>query len=235
MTPRAQALHAGDAALNKQMRDVSRATGALRQENEKLERLARGAARDIKMLGNVQNWAEVLERDFLVLEETVRLVKEGGSGGCGSECCSCSEGADSEDEGEGSGREEEEEDGGKKKGGVDLEEMARKLAALNFGPPPVPAAHPVLGNEVNNGSEVDVDRSLDKGKEPLVVHAPPDKPEAQVTVLQEPAQTTDTRSGTSRASLSESSTSVLGTESPCGTDGAARESETTSLSTTTTI
>jgi len=28
--------------------------------------------------GDVQNWAEMLERDFMVLEETMRLVEGGG-------------------------------------------------------------------------------------------------------------------------------------------------------------
>lgn len=32
----------------------------------------------VKELGNVQNWAEMLERDFLVLQETVRLANGGG-------------------------------------------------------------------------------------------------------------------------------------------------------------
>jgi len=33
----------------------------------------------VKELGNVQNWAEMLERDFLVLSETIRLANGGGS------------------------------------------------------------------------------------------------------------------------------------------------------------
>ncbi|KAJ0165222.1 hypothetical protein CTA2_11965 [Colletotrichum tanaceti] len=80
---RARMLHSNAAALDKQERDVVRATDALRKENDKLARFAGDAARRVKELGNVQNWAEVLERDFLVLEETFRLVREGG---CGSEC-----------------------------------------------------------------------------------------------------------------------------------------------------
>ena len=36
--------------------------------------------RKVKELGNVQNWAEMLERDFLVLEETLRLVNRRGEG-----------------------------------------------------------------------------------------------------------------------------------------------------------
>lgn len=93
---RAEILHESAAALDRQERDVLRATERLRREREKLAREAGGAARKVKELGNVQNWAEVLERGFLVLEETVRLAnKEGsasGSGsGSGSASCSCSE------------------------------------------------------------------------------------------------------------------------------------------------
>ncbi|OLN87171.1 hypothetical protein CCHL11_03618 [Colletotrichum chlorophyti] len=77
---RARMLHANAAALDAQERDVARATEALRKENDKLARFAGDAARRVKELGNVQNWAEVLERDFLVLEETFRLVREGSEG-----------------------------------------------------------------------------------------------------------------------------------------------------------
>lgn len=86
---RASLLHSNAAALSKQERDVTKGTEALRRENDKLEKLARDTERKIKELGNVQNWAEVLERDFLVLEETMRLVKE-GSGSDDESCSQCS-------------------------------------------------------------------------------------------------------------------------------------------------
>ncbi|KAI0130812.1 hypothetical protein F4814DRAFT_143607 [Daldinia grandis] len=83
---RASLLHSNAAALTKQEKDVIKGTEALRKENDKLEKLARDTERKIKELGNVQNWAEVLERDFLILEETARLVRDGsGSYSC-SEC-----------------------------------------------------------------------------------------------------------------------------------------------------
>ncbi|KAI0142332.1 hypothetical protein F4776DRAFT_502049 [Hypoxylon sp. NC0597] len=86
---RASLLHSNAAALNKQEKDVIKGTEALRKENDKLEKLARDTERKIKELGNVQNWAEVLERDFLVLEETMRLVRE-GSGSDDESCSECS-------------------------------------------------------------------------------------------------------------------------------------------------
>ena len=98
---RASLLHGNAAGLERQGREVARATAALRRDGDRLARLAADAGRRVKELGNVQNWAEVLERDFLVLEETARLVREGGaahsdagSGASGDErgsSCSCSE------------------------------------------------------------------------------------------------------------------------------------------------
>ncbi|KAL7959952.1 hypothetical protein V8C34DRAFT_277841 [Trichoderma compactum] len=90
---RAGILHGNAAALEKQERDVLRATDGLRRETQKLKAEADKAARKVKELGNVQNWAEVLERGFLVLEETVRLANGGeDEDEAGSQCsCSCSE------------------------------------------------------------------------------------------------------------------------------------------------
>ncbi|KAM0330719.1 hypothetical protein ACHAQA_003671 [Verticillium albo-atrum] len=70
---RATSLHENAAAINRQERDVAKATDGLRRENDKLAKWSGDAAQRVKELGNVQNWAEVLERDFLVLEETMRL------------------------------------------------------------------------------------------------------------------------------------------------------------------
>ena len=83
---RASTLHANAAVLKKQAADVQRATDGLRREREKLRREADLAGRKIKETGNVQNWAEMLERDFLVLEETVRLARRGS---CSCSCSDC--------------------------------------------------------------------------------------------------------------------------------------------------
>jgi hypothetical protein len=83
---RAQTLHANSSQLTRQEKDVTRATEGLRRETDKLKKVAEEGQRKVKELGNVQNWAEMLERDFLLLEETLRLVqngnrpREGGSG-----------------------------------------------------------------------------------------------------------------------------------------------------------
>lgn len=47
-----------------------------------MEKVVREGQKRVKELGNVQNWAEVLERDFLVVGEVLRLV-DGGSDGEG--------------------------------------------------------------------------------------------------------------------------------------------------------
>lgn len=104
---RATTLHENAAALDRQEKGVLAATTGLRREREKLAKEAGAAAKKLKELGNVQNWAEVLEGKFMVLEETVRLAnggreyKEGddrGSSRSGSYCsCSCSDCGDDDD------------------------------------------------------------------------------------------------------------------------------------------
>ncbi len=93
---RAAILHENATALNKQEQDVIQATEGLRAEREKLAREADTAAKRLKEIGNVQNWAEVVERGFVLVEETLRLANGGGSEGSvsGSDTasvCSCSE------------------------------------------------------------------------------------------------------------------------------------------------
>jgi len=113
LSGRAAQLHANNSAIERQERDVSRALDGLRKENDKLEKLAREHTRKVKEIGNVQNWAEMLEREFLIVEETLRLVREGDpdkeasewSGSwSGSECpegCDCGrDGRREEDGGE---------------------------------------------------------------------------------------------------------------------------------------
>lgn len=77
---RAQDLHTHSAVLEKQQKDLIKSTEGLRKETDKLKKLAVDGGKKVKELGDVQNWAEMLERDFLVLEETLRLVEEGSEG-----------------------------------------------------------------------------------------------------------------------------------------------------------
>ncbi|KAK8906053.1 hypothetical protein QC760_005951 [Botrytis cinerea] len=75
---RAQNLHQNSSALTKQETDLKKEIGKLGKEGDKLEKVVREGQRKVKELGNVQNWAEVLERDFLVVEEVLKLGNEGG-------------------------------------------------------------------------------------------------------------------------------------------------------------
>ena len=115
---RAALLHANNAAIERQVRDVEKAVTALRREDDKLQKVADAAARRVKELGNVQNWAELLEKDFQQLEETMRLVREGSSSlsySGSDDSGSGSEAGDAE-EGPGEGRADGEQDLGEVSG-----------------------------------------------------------------------------------------------------------------------
>lgn len=94
LTPRATILHENARSLEKQEKEVVKATEGLRRETDKLKKEADRAAKGLKEVGHVQNWAEVLERQFMTLEETVRLANGGSEGSAGSRSrgssCSCS-------------------------------------------------------------------------------------------------------------------------------------------------
>lgn len=82
---RAELLHANQAAIDRQERDVARALEDLRKEDERLLKVLKDGSRQVKELGDVQNWAERLERDFLVLEDTMRMVGAASPEGKGVE------------------------------------------------------------------------------------------------------------------------------------------------------
>lgn len=55
---------------------MEKQTVALAKESAKLQKELDKTAKEMKGFGDMQNWAEMLERDFLVLEETMRLADE---------------------------------------------------------------------------------------------------------------------------------------------------------------
>ena len=67
-------LHANAEAISKQEKELAKQTAALAQESAKWEKLLDGGTKKLNEVGDIQNWAEMIERDLLVLEETVRLV-----------------------------------------------------------------------------------------------------------------------------------------------------------------
>lgn len=83
---RAADIHSNSAAIAKQEAEVRKNAKALSKESVKWEKEATKATKGLKEFGDVQNWAELMERDMLVLEETMRMVEggereESGSGG----------------------------------------------------------------------------------------------------------------------------------------------------------
>ncbi|OGM40674.1 hypothetical protein ABOM_010589 [Aspergillus bombycis] len=73
---RARTLHENSSVLDKQEADVQRATEQLAKQNDQLAKVADQARDGLKEIGDVQNWAELIERDLLIVEETVRLAEE---------------------------------------------------------------------------------------------------------------------------------------------------------------
>lgn len=74
---RAADIHSNAIAIANQEDEIKRNTNALEKEHLKWKKEADRATAGLKAVGHVQNWAELMERDFMVLEETMRLV-EGG-------------------------------------------------------------------------------------------------------------------------------------------------------------
>ncbi|KAH7399136.1 hypothetical protein DE146DRAFT_613059 [Phaeosphaeria sp. MPI-PUGE-AT-0046c] len=67
-------LHANAEAISKQEKELAKQTAALAQESAKWQKLLDGGTKKLNEVGDIQNWAEMIERDLLVLEETVRLI-----------------------------------------------------------------------------------------------------------------------------------------------------------------
>ncbi|RMX74110.1 hypothetical protein D0869_12928 [Hortaea werneckii] len=76
---KAQDLHANSHAIAVQEAALAESTKELEKERKKWAKEAEKANKGLNRFGDLQNWAEMMERDFCVLEETLRLV-EGGDG-----------------------------------------------------------------------------------------------------------------------------------------------------------
>lgn len=74
---RALNIHSNADVLSRQEAAVARATDELGERNGEMEGVVDGARDGLKEIGDVQNWAEVIERELMVLEETARMVEDG--------------------------------------------------------------------------------------------------------------------------------------------------------------
>lgn len=78
LAQQASILHAGSQAIAAQDKTLRQNAASLsKNETRAWQREMEKAAKALKEVGDVQNWAEMLERDLCVLEETARQV-EGG-------------------------------------------------------------------------------------------------------------------------------------------------------------
>lgn len=73
---RAGDLHANTATIDKQEQALLKETKNLGREGDKWQKVVDDGARGVKETGDVQNWAEMLERDLCVLEDTMAMVDE---------------------------------------------------------------------------------------------------------------------------------------------------------------
>ncbi|KAF2730485.1 hypothetical protein EJ04DRAFT_537187 [Polyplosphaeria fusca] len=74
MRRRASDLHANSEAIAKQEKELAKQTSSLAKQSAQWQKLADTSTKKLNEIGDIQNWAEMLERDLLVLEETMRLV-----------------------------------------------------------------------------------------------------------------------------------------------------------------
>ncbi|KAL8789483.1 MAG: hypothetical protein Q9213_001096 [Squamulea squamosa] len=76
---RASDIHANAAAIDKQEQELLKETMNLGRESKKWQKVVDDGAKGVKETGDVQNWAEMLERDLCVLEDTMAMAEEGGT------------------------------------------------------------------------------------------------------------------------------------------------------------
>ncbi|KLJ11272.1 DNA mismatch repair protein PMS2 [Blastomyces silverae] len=73
---RAQALHDNEGAIKNQEEKLKKTTRDLAKQSKELEKLADMGRKGLNEVGDLQNWAELIERDLLITEETLRLAEE---------------------------------------------------------------------------------------------------------------------------------------------------------------
>ncbi|KAL4739300.1 hypothetical protein BDV11DRAFT_187942 [Aspergillus similis] len=90
LVDRAQNLHSNSQALKNQEAQLARHTESLRKQNDAWEKVADEGRNALKEIGDVQNWAEMIERDLLVVEDVLgglerEFEEEEGRGNMGED------------------------------------------------------------------------------------------------------------------------------------------------------
>ncbi|KAL8827616.1 MAG: hypothetical protein Q9191_003079 [Dirinaria sp. TL-2023a] len=72
---RASDIHNASQRIDAQQQSLETTTNKVAKEEKQYEKVAEDAGAKLKELGDVQNWAEMLERDLLVLEDMMDTVE----------------------------------------------------------------------------------------------------------------------------------------------------------------
>ncbi|KAI4724942.1 hypothetical protein E4T49_07291 [Aureobasidium sp. EXF-10728] len=80
LTERTETIVSASQSIDAQKRTLVQDTQKLSRQAEELEKTIGQSVDQLKELGDLQNWAEVVFRDISVIEETLRMVEEQEAG-----------------------------------------------------------------------------------------------------------------------------------------------------------
>lgn len=118
-------IHSNSLAISKQEDEIGKQAKKLADESKKHQKVADDAGAKLKELGDIQNWAEVLERDLLVLETAMKMGEgeddgwETEDGEEGEEVGGAHAVVDGVGDAKGKGKGKAEEEGGRKEAAVE--------------------------------------------------------------------------------------------------------------------
>jgi len=69
-------VHANRASIEAQAQALQTRTTTLAKQSKQWQSVVDKANHQLKMLGDVQNWAEVIDREIRILEETFKILNE---------------------------------------------------------------------------------------------------------------------------------------------------------------
>ncbi|KAI5223053.1 hypothetical protein E4T46_04461 [Aureobasidium subglaciale] len=80
LTERTEAITSASKSIASQKRTLIQDTQKLSRQAEELDKTIGQSVDQLKEMGDLQNWAEVVFRDIFVIEETLRMVEEQEAG-----------------------------------------------------------------------------------------------------------------------------------------------------------